>query len=119
MHGVGANQAAFQRPFGQLIEQRLEGGNLIALILEGLLGHRQPQAVTDARVAISWLSTGLGVALGPFARETELARTLDLPNGQQPSRNIGNGRGIVLHLPFPGTTPALHWKRYGGGLGAA
>ena len=50
LEGIGGNQTACQRPFGQLLEQRLKGGNFIALFLDGFLGHRQPQAMRDVAV---------------------------------------------------------------------
>jgi predicted transposase YbfD/YdcC len=39
MQGIGGDEAAFQRPLGQLAQQRLEGGDLVALFLNGLLRH--------------------------------------------------------------------------------
>jgi hypothetical protein len=38
VESIGGNHAAFQGRFGQLVEQRLDGRNLIALFLDGLLG---------------------------------------------------------------------------------
>src|SRR2546426_11210602 len=49
MERIGGNEAAFQRPFGQFIEQGFDSGDFIALFLDGLLGHRQAQVVADGR----------------------------------------------------------------------
>ena len=65
--GIGGNQTAFQRPFGQLLEQRLKGGNFIALFLEGLLGHRQPQAVADGGKQLEGLAIGAAAAAQTLA----------------------------------------------------
>jgi len=44
MEGISSNQTAFQRPFGQLLEQRLKGGNTRyrPLNLPGVPRHRLP-----------------------------------------------------------------------------
>src|SRR2546426_12456407 len=67
MQGVGANQAAFQRPFGQFIEQRLDGRNLITLFLDRLLGHRQAQTVADSRKQLERFAIGAAAAAQTLA----------------------------------------------------
>src|SRR5579859_356045 len=39
LHGIGRDQAAFQRTLGQLAQQRLQGWDFVAFLLNGLLCH--------------------------------------------------------------------------------
>src|SRR5947208_8053451 len=40
LHGISRDQAAFQRTSGQLAQQRLQGWDFVAFLLNGLLYHR-------------------------------------------------------------------------------
>ena len=67
MQRIGRDQAAFQRGGGQLAEQGLEGWNLVALFLDRLLRHRQPQAVAHRREQLQRLAIGASAAAQTFA----------------------------------------------------
>ena len=54
-------------PLGSLRSKRLEGGNLVALFLNGLLGHGQAQTVADRREQLQRFAIGAGAAAQTFA----------------------------------------------------
>src|SRR6266704_5429224 len=49
---IGGDETAFKCPLGQLLQQRFESRNFVALFLDRLLGHRQAQTVTDGRESL-------------------------------------------------------------------
>ncbi len=67
LDGIGGNETAFQRPFGQFQQQRLERWNLVALFLDGLLGHRQAQAMADRRKQLERFAIRAGAAAQTLA----------------------------------------------------